>query len=81
MEVPTSKVGVVTFFVVENCMKMKEFGPQGSVHPWHPLRFANAITNQSRLWLVKGNFHSTSVTVQNLTFSQKSVRNHFLMCL
>ena len=37
---PTPKVGVLTyyfaFFFAENCMKMKEFGPQGGV-PGAPL--------------------------------------------
>ena len=26
-EAPTPKVGVLTYFVARNCMKMKEFGP------------------------------------------------------
>ena len=39
----TLKVGVLTYyfviFLAENCIKMKEFEPQG--RPWHPLGSAN----------------------------------------
>ena len=39
---PTPKVGVLTYFLVENCMKMKkEFGPWG--RPWRPLRSATGL--------------------------------------
>ena len=27
---PTPKVGVLTYFLAENCMKIKEFGPGGA---------------------------------------------------
>ena len=27
---PAPKVGVLTFFFAENCLKMKEFGPSGT---------------------------------------------------
>ena len=32
-EASTPKVGVITYFYTENCMKMKEFGPTRGVHP------------------------------------------------
>ena len=34
--VPTPKSAIIFQFFAENCMKMKEFGPPGGVHPWHP---------------------------------------------
>ena len=41
---PTPKVGLLTYYLAENCMKMKEFGPRGGVHPWRPsLGSANEI--------------------------------------
>ena len=41
---PTPKVGVLTYFLAQNCMKMKEFGPPGAgARPWCPLRSATNI--------------------------------------
>ena len=34
---PNPKVGVLTYFFAENCMKMKEFGPRGRASPGSPL--------------------------------------------
>ena len=34
---PTPKVGVLTYFFAENCMKMKEFGPQWGASLARPL--------------------------------------------
>ena len=34
---PTSKVGVLTYFLAENCMEMKEFGPGGGGRWCSPL--------------------------------------------
>ena len=31
-----SQIGCANLFFCQNCMKMKEFGPQGGVHPWRP---------------------------------------------
>ena len=34
---PTPKSAIIFQFFAENCMKMKEFGPQGGgARPWHP---------------------------------------------
>ena len=38
------KVDVLTYYLTENCMKLKEFGPQGGARPWSsPLRSATGI--------------------------------------
>ena len=38
------KVGVLTYFLAQNCMKMKEFGPpRAGARPWRPLRSATNI--------------------------------------
>ena len=34
--VPTPKIAIIFQIFAENCMKMKEFGPLGGTHPWHP---------------------------------------------
>ena len=39
--VPTPKIAIIFQIFAENCMKMKEFGPPGGAHPWHPLTSAN----------------------------------------
>ena len=31
-----SPIGIILQLFAENCMKMKEFGPQGSARPWRP---------------------------------------------
>ena len=33
---PTPKAGLFFQLFAKNCMKMKEFGPGGGAHPWHP---------------------------------------------
>ena len=38
---PTPKIAIIFQIFAENCMKMKEFGPQGGARPWSPLRSAN----------------------------------------
>ena len=53
---PTPKVGVLTnyfaIFFAQNCIKMKEFGPQGDARPWRPpplIRQWEGILNKYRL--------------------------------
>ena len=33
---PTPKIAIIFQIFAENCMKMKEFGPQGGARPWRP---------------------------------------------
>ena len=33
---PTPKIAIIFHIFTENCMKMKEFGPQGGARPWLP---------------------------------------------
>ena len=52
---PTSKIGVHTYYLAkffpQNCMKRKEFGPEGACLPGTPLRFANECWQGSRTGL------------------------------
>ena len=49
---PTPKVLLFCNFLAENCMKMKEFGPQGGgARPWFPLRSANGFIFGHINWL------------------------------
>ena len=40
---PNYQIWILLQFFAENCMKMKEFGPSGGMHPLHPLRSATDL--------------------------------------
>ena len=49
---PTPKISIIFQIFAENCMKMKEFGPQGGARPWRPpLRSANVFALTAQPWI------------------------------
>ena len=66
------KVIIWPIFFQKNCMKLKDFGPQGVACPWHPLRSASDLHVTVPMMSGSVNSNFTYKEIDNSYFQKKA---------